>query len=193
VSASADIDDLAMLAEFAQLALARARAASARAEAVEAKGGDPQVHLVAFDRMGRAMRLALTMRRRFAREAQVQAAERVQVRKQRLKAALTPAICTKAHTVERQRLEWALAQRLETEAEVLADLPLDVGIAQLRQTLGLPAFVPLAAAAEAQDLPPSRPASTAPTQDLAILLTPDLIARARQVVADVPRAATGPP
>jgi len=98
-----------------------------------------------------------------------------------------------AHTVERQRLEWALAQRLETEAEVLADLPLDVGLAQLRQTLGLPAFVPLEAAAESQDLPPFRPASTAPADDLAALLTPDLVARARQIVADVPRAATGPP
>jgi uncharacterized coiled-coil protein SlyX len=55
----------------------RARAASRRAEAVEAEGGDPQVHLVAFDRMGRAMRLALVLRRRFAREAQAEAVERV--------------------------------------------------------------------------------------------------------------------
>src|SRR3954471_21822729 len=92
VTAPADIDDLAMLAEFAQLAMARARAAAARAEAVEAEGGDPAPHLVAFDRMGRAMRLALSLRRRFAGEAQTEAAERVQVRKQRLKAALTPAI-----------------------------------------------------------------------------------------------------
>jgi hypothetical protein len=70
VSTAADIDDLAMLAEFAQLALERARAASRRAEAVEAEGGDPQVHLVAFDRMGRAMRLALSLRRRFTGEAE---------------------------------------------------------------------------------------------------------------------------
>src|SRR4051794_26706781 len=130
-----------MLAEFAQLAMARARAAAQRAEAVEAEGGDPQAHLVAFDRMGRAMRLALVLRRRFAGEARAEAAERVPVRKERLGAALTPAVPLHAHTGRRQRLEWALAQRLETEAEAFADLPLDVGLACLGKALGLPAFV----------------------------------------------------
>ena len=198
VDAPADIDDLAMLAEFAQLAMARARAAAARAEAVEAEGGDPGAHQLAFDRMGRAMRLALVLRRRFAGEARTEAAERVQVRKERLRAALTPAICAHAHTVERRRLEWALAQRLETEAEALADVPLDVGLASLGKALGLPAFVSLDAepdaAAEPQDRPspPAAPVA-APMQGLAALLTPELIACARQVAAEVPRAATGPP
>ena len=199
MNAPADIDDLAMLAEFAQLAMARARAASARAEAVEAEGGDPQAHLVAFDRMGRAMRLALVLRRRFAGEACAEAAVRVQVRKERLRAALTPAIRIHAHTVERQRLEWALAQRLETEAEALANLPLDVGLASLSKALGLPAFVrpdaETGAAAGPQDLGPSQSPSAAPVaapmQGPAALLTPELIARARQVA--VPHAATGPP
>jgi hypothetical protein len=201
VSAPADIDDLAMLAEFAQLAMARARAAAARAEAVEAEGGDPQGHLVAFDRMGRAMRLALVLRRRFAGEARAEAAVRVQVRKEGLRAALTPAIRTHAHTVERQRLEWALAQRLETEAEALASLPLDVGLASLSKALGLPAFVrsdaETDAAAGSQDLatspPPSAAPVAAPMQGPAALLTPEVVGRARQVAAKVPHAATGPP
>jgi len=137
----ADIDDLTMLAEFAQLAMDRARAASRRAEAVEAVGGDPGVHLIAFDRMGRAMRLALSLRRRFAGEAHVAAAQRVQARKERLRAALTPAICVHANTHERRRLQWELDQRLETEADAFADMPLQAGLARLRHALRLPAFV----------------------------------------------------
>jgi hypothetical protein len=137
----ADIDDLAMLARFAQLAMARAEAVSARAEAVEAEGGDPTAHLVVFDRMGRALRLALSLRRRFAGEAQAFAAQRVQDRKERLKAALTPAICVHADINQRRELQWELDQRLETEADAFADLPLQTGLERLRQVLGLPAFV----------------------------------------------------
>jgi len=133
----ADIDDLSMLAEFAQLALDRARAASARAEAVEAEGGDPSVHLIAFDRMGRAMRLALSLRRRFAGEAQAQAVQRVQARKERLKAALTPAIRIHAPFGDRQELDWALAHRLETEADAFAAMPFEAGVAHLARMLGL--------------------------------------------------------
>jgi hypothetical protein len=140
VTEPAEIDDLAMLAEFAQLALARARAASARAEAVEAEGGDPLTHLMAFDRMGRAMRLALSLRRRFADEVRAQAAQRVQARKERLKAALSPAICVHADVNERRTLQWELDQRLETEADTFAELPLETGLSRLRQILGLPAF-----------------------------------------------------
>src|SRR5581483_6753283 len=148
------------------------------AEAVEAEGGDPTPHLVAFDRMGRALRLALVLRRRFAKAVEAEAAQRVQLRKDRLKAALAPAIRLHAHTVERQRLDWALAQRLETEAEAFADLPLDVGVAALKQALGLPPFIRPeaedAAAAEVEDLPPS--ASAPPVAPL----TPELVASARQ-------------
>jgi hypothetical protein len=121
--------------------MARAEAASARAEAVEAEGGDPTPHLIVFDRMGRAMRLALSLRRRFAGEAQAFAARRVQERKERLKAALSPAICVHADVNERRALQWELDQRLETEADAFADLPLHVGLERLRKTLGLPAFV----------------------------------------------------
>jgi hypothetical protein len=141
VTDPADIDDLAMLARFAQLAMARAEAASARAEAVEAEGGDPSAHLAAFDRMGRAMRLALSLRRRFTGEAETQTATRVRARKEQLKAALTPAIYAHAAVGERLELQWALDQRLETEADAFADLPLHVGLERLRKTLGLPAFV----------------------------------------------------
>jgi hypothetical protein len=138
VSTAADIDDLAMLAEFAQLALERARAASRRAEAVEAEGGDPQVHLVAFDRMGRAMRLALSLRRRLADEAQRRSDRRVEARKEHLRAALAPAIRLHADFSDRQALDWALAHRLETEAETLASLPFETGVARLAKMLGLP-------------------------------------------------------
>ena len=153
MSAPDPIDDLAMLAEFAQLAMARARAAASRAEALEGEGGDPLPHLLAFDRMGRAMRLALSLRRRFAGEAAAEAAQRVQARKERLRAALTPAICVQADTYERRRLEWELAQRLETEAEALASLPLAAGVTRLRQILGLPAFAPFHADAQAASDP----------------------------------------
>jgi hypothetical protein len=137
----ADFDDLSVLARFAQLAMARAEAASARAEAVEAEGGDPTPHLIAFDRMGRALRLALSLRRRFAGEAQAFAAQRVRTRKEQLKAALSPAICVHADVNERRQLQWELDQRLETEADIFAELPLETGLDRLRQILGLPAFV----------------------------------------------------
>ena len=181
----ADIDDLAMLAEFAQLAMARTRAASARAEAVEAEGGDPAPHLVAFDRMGRAMRLALSLRRRFAGEARAEAAQRVQHRKERLKAALTPAIRIHAPFADRQELDWALAHRLETEADAFADLPFDAGVERLCSLLGLTEEARLAEPPEVQ----ATQAQAAPVESLGVLLTPDLVARARQVVAE----ATGPP
>jgi hypothetical protein len=184
VSPPDDIDDLAMLAEFAQLALERARAASRRAEAVEAEGGDPSSHLVAFDRMGRAMRLALSLRRRFADEAQVQAAQRVQVRKDQLKAALTPAIRLHADFSDRQQLDWALAHRLETEGDTLASLSFEAGVERLVQMLGLPPEACAAAPAEDRKAGPEWAAA-----DLAGLLAPERAARAHAVAA----RATGPP
>ena len=183
VSEPADIDDLSMLAEFAQLAMDRARAASARAEAVEAEGGDPSVHLIAFDRMGRAMRLALSLRRRFAGEAQAQAVQRVQARKERLKAALTPAIRIHAPFGDRQELDWALAHRLETEADAFATMPFEAGLARLNKILGLPAE---ACAVESPDVRQAR-GRDAPAALPAARLAPDLVALARQVQA------TGPP
>jgi hypothetical protein len=185
--APADIDDLAMLAEFADLALARARAASRRAEAVEAEGGDPAVHLVAFDRMGRAMRLALALRRRFAGEAQVQAGRQVQARKEQLKAALTPAIRIHAPFADRQALDWALAHRFETEAEALASLPFEAGVARLVQMLGLPEDAKAAEPAEDSQAGPD----SAPAQDLSDLLTPEILDQAHRIAARA--SATGPP
>jgi hypothetical protein len=182
VTRPADIDDVAMLAEFAQLAMARARAASARAEAVEAEGGDPSVHVAVFDRMGRAMRLALALRRRFADDAQVQAGRRVQARKEALSAALKPAIRLHA---DRQDLDWALAHRLETEAEAFAGLSFEAGVARLTEMLGLP---PEAHAAERTQRRKAGPGGE-PEEDLADLISPDLVDRALQVAA----RATGPP
>ncbi|HEY3695877.1 hypothetical protein [Phenylobacterium sp.] len=222
MNAPADIDDLAMLAEFAQLAMDRARAASRRAEAVEAEGGDPAPHLVAFDRMGRAMRLALSLRRRFAGEARAAAVQRVQARKERLRAALAPAIRIHAPFGDRQELEWALAHRLETEAEAFADLPFDVGVERLSELLGLPAESPtgpppspppLGVANEVrgagsrgdpvgergreavEGVPAAAPGVASENRAphlhnaAAELLTPDLVACARQIAEQ----ATGPP
>jgi hypothetical protein len=188
VTEPADIDDLAMLAEFAQLAMARARAASARAEAVEAEGGDPACHLVALDRMGRAMRLALSLRRRFMDEAQVQTVRRVQTRKDQLKAALTPAIRLHADFSERQDLDWALAHRLETEAETLANLPFEAGVARLTKMLGLPEGLPETAEDQSIDDAPAEPDDDR-REDAAGTISPDLVSRALQVAA----RATGPP
>jgi hypothetical protein len=187
VSPPDDIDDLAMLAEFAQLALERARAASRRAEAVEAEGGDPQVHLVAFDRMGRALRLALSLRRRLADEAQRRSDRRVQARKEALSAALKPAIRLHADFSDRQDLDWALAHRLETEAETLASLPFEAGVARLAEMLGLPLQAHAAEPAEHRDAgPDSRPA-----ENRCDLPTPDRRDRACRVAARA--TATGPP
>jgi hypothetical protein len=180
-----DIDDLAMLAEFAQLALELARAASARAEAVEAEGGDPSVHLIAFDRMGRAMRLALSLRRRFADEARVQAGRRVQVRKDQLKAALTPAIRLHADFSDRQDLDWALAHRLETEAEAFANLPFEAGVVRLARMLGLPNQAHATESAEAGEAGPNG----VPAETITDLITPDLVGRDCRIAAP----ATGPP
>jgi hypothetical protein len=169
----ADIDDLSMLARFAQLAMARAEAASARAEAVEAEGGDPSCHLKAMDRMGRAMRLALSLRRRFMGEADAFAVQRVQARKQQLKAALSPAICVHADTSERRTLQWELDQRLETEADAFADLSLQAGLAALRKTLGLPAFVHTDLDDAAAFNPLSRHAPAAPPVGEQLSFAPD--------------------
>jgi hypothetical protein len=185
MSAPADIDDLALLAEFAQLAMARARAAAARAEIIEAEGGDPSVHLVAFDRMGRAMRLALSLRRRLADAAHAQAGRRIQARKEQLRAALTPAIRLHAPFAERQDLDWALAHRLETEAETFANLSFEAGLARLCGLLGLPDEAPDGEAAEAA---PSGPRDVS-ADDFAVTLTPDLVDRACRIAA----RATGPP
>jgi hypothetical protein len=136
--------------------------------------------LIAFDRMGRAMRLALSLRRRFAGEARAEAVQRVQVRKERLKAALAPAIRLRAPFEDRQALDWALAHRLEAEA--FADLSFDAGVARLSQLLGLTAvFAPAEVkASQTQELP---------AQSLADLVSPDLVACARCLAAQ----ATGPP
>jgi hypothetical protein len=188
-----DIDDLFLLAEFAQLAMARARAACARAEAAETEGADPTAHLVAFDRMGRAMRLALSLRRRFMGEAEAGAARRVQARKEQFKAALTPAIGLHADPLERCRLQFELDQRLETEADAFVDLPLAVGLEQLRRTLGLPAFTPTEFASLAACDPPAAsgesPAEAKQFEGTA-LFSADLVARAATIAG---ARATGPP
>jgi hypothetical protein len=193
MSAPADIDDLSLLAEFAQLAMARARAASARAEAAEVEGADPTAHLVAFDRMGRAMRLALSLRRRFLGEAEAGAARRVQAGKARLKAALVPAIRLLADPLEQCRLQFELDQRLETEADAFADLPLADGLARLRRTLGLPAFTPTEftglAACDALAASGEAPAEAKQFEGTA-LFPADLIARAETIAG---ARATGPP
>jgi hypothetical protein len=193
VDAPPDIDDLAMLAEFAQLALARARAASARAEAIEIQGGDPSQHLVALDRMGRAMRLALSLRRRFMDEAERDTGRRVQARKDALRAALKPAIRLHADFSDRQDLDWALAHRLETEADTLVNLPFEVGVARLTEMLGLPEGLPEAAEDQSiEDAPPEpgdRRESDDRYEDVVGPISPDLVARALTVAA----RATGPP
>jgi hypothetical protein len=188
VDAPPDIDDLAMLAEFAQLAMARARAASARAEAVEAEGGDPTVHVAVLDRMGRAMRLALPLRRRFADEAEVQSSRRVQARKEALSAALKPAIRLHADFADRQDLDWALAHRLETEADALATMPFEAGVVRLTRMLGLPDDPPEPAGDQPTEDAPAEPDDDS-QEVLADLISPDLAARALQVGA----RATGPP
>jgi hypothetical protein len=172
VSTPADIDDLSMLAEFAQLAMGRARAASARAEAVEAEGGDPAPHLAAMDRMGRAMRLALSLRRRFMGEAEAHAAQRVQARKEHLKAALTPAIYIHADISERRELQWELDQRLETEADSFVGISLEDGLVRLRHMLGLPAFAPTDFGNAAGFNPLSRHSPAAPPEGEQLLVPP---------------------
>ena len=176
-----------MLAEFAELAMERVRAASSRAAAVEAEGGDPSVHLIAFDRMGRALRLAISLRRRLIGEAQAEAGRHLQVRKERLRAALTPAIRRQAPFGERQDLDWALAHRLETEAETFASLSFEAGVARLTRMLGLPDEAPDDETAEA---PPSDLQDIS-VDDFGITLTPDLVDRARRIADRA--TATGPP
>ena len=58
VNEPARIDDLALLAEFAQLAMGHARAASARAGTAEAEGADPTAHLELILPNGRRIAVA---------------------------------------------------------------------------------------------------------------------------------------
>jgi hypothetical protein len=136
--------------------------------------------------MGRAMRLALSLRRRFTGEAERQASRRVEARKERLKAVLGPAIRIHAPFSDRQALDWALAHRLETEAGALANLPLEVGVARLTQILGLP---PGSLNAEPSEHPDA--GTTFADRMAPDLVTGDPVACAH--TAAIRAAATGPP
>jgi len=143
-----------MLGEFAELAMDLARDAARRAK--EAEGPAEAAHLMlAFERLGRALRLTIALQRRLVRDRRADRVQAVQDRQQQVRAALAPVLRTEAANIgEHFRLKEALDERLDTEAldEAFAEAPLEVCVARIRHLLGLPPAEP-ANDAEAQVAP----------------------------------------
>jgi hypothetical protein len=143
-----------MLGEFAELAMDLARDAAQRARQAEG-GAEAAGLMLAFERLGRALRLTLALQRRLARERRTDHVQAVQDRQQQVRAALAPALRAEAADIgEHFRLKEDLNERLEEEAldEVFAHAPLGACVARIRHLLGLPPEAP-ANDAEPEDAP----------------------------------------
>jgi len=128
-----------MLAEFAELAMDLARDAAQRAKQAEG-GAEAAGLMLAFERLGRSLRLTISLQRRLGREARTERAEAVETRRQQVRSILTPVVRAESRdTGERLRRKEELDERLAEKAldEAFVDAPLDVCIARIRTLLGL--------------------------------------------------------
>jgi len=134
-----------MLAEFAELAMDLARDAAQRVKQAEG-GAEAAGLMLAFERLGRSLRLTISLQRRLGREGRADRAEAVETRRTQVRSILTPVVRAESRdTGERLRRKEELDERLAEEAldEAFVDAPLDVCIARIRSLLGLePAAVP---------------------------------------------------
>jgi hypothetical protein len=136
-----------MLDELADLAMDLARDLAAKARDADSLE-DVQRLSRAFDRMTRSVRLTVALQRRLYSDARRDgSAERttaVALRKAQVRACVHATIRDasglKSYEVRRVEMERELDERLAEQAlyQAFLDTPLDVVIAQLRHTLGLP-------------------------------------------------------
>jgi hypothetical protein len=129
-----------MLAEFADLVMDLARDAAACAKETENRTEKAGL-IVAVDRLGRSLRLCISLQRRLGREARADRAEAVETRRQQVRTLLLPQVRAQTdHLGERYEREAELDERLAEEAlhEAFADLPLETCLERLRTLLDLP-------------------------------------------------------
>jgi hypothetical protein len=133
-----------MLAEFSELAMDLARDAAARAKQAE-DANEAANLMLAFERIGRSLRLTISLQRRLGREQAVRRAEAVETRRQQVRTVLLPQVRAQTdHLGERYEREAELDERLAEEAlhEAFADLPLETCLERLRALLDLPPHIP---------------------------------------------------
>jgi hypothetical protein len=127
------------LKELSELAMALARDLAARAKA--AKTAQEAVDLsLAFDRVGRCLRLTFALQSRLERDVQATLSEMAQARKKQIRAAITQGLPSDMGQRERWNLMGQLNERIDAEVLnlSLAEGPIEACIAHIRKGLGLP-------------------------------------------------------
>jgi hypothetical protein len=133
-----------MLAEFSELSMDLARDAAKRAKQAE-DANEAANLMLAFERMGRSLRLTISLQRRLGREQAARRAEAVETRRQQVRTVLLPQVRAQTdHLGERYEREAELDERLAEQAlhEAFADLPLETCLERLRTLLDLPPHIP---------------------------------------------------
>jgi hypothetical protein len=133
-----------MLAEFSDLAMDLARDAATCAKQVEGAHEKAEL-MLAFERIGRSLRLTISLQRRLGREARADRTEAIETRRQQVRTVLLPVVRAQTdHLGERYEREAELDERLAEEAlhEAFADLPLETCLERLRNLLDLPPHIP---------------------------------------------------
>ena len=133
------------LAEFTDLAMDLARDAGKCAKETQDAHEKAEL-MLAVERLGRSLRLTITLQRRLCREARTQRAEAVETRRNQVRTVLIPQVrASTDHLGERYEREAELDDRLAEEAlhEAFTDLPLETCLERLRDLLGLPIPFPL--------------------------------------------------
>jgi hypothetical protein len=129
-----------MLAEFTDLVMDLARDAAACAKEAEDRA-DKAALILAVDRLGRSLRLCISLQRRLVREARTDRTETVETRRQQIRTVLLPEVrASTDHLGERFERERELDERLAEEAlyRAFADQPLETCLERLRDLLDLP-------------------------------------------------------
>jgi hypothetical protein len=151
-----------MLGELADLAMGLARDMAAKARDADSLE-DAERFTLCFERVARSVRLSIALQRRLGREARrdlsAERSDAVGVRKAQLRAAVRTVIRTESglaqYSKARLDLESELDERLAEDAlhQAFLDAPLDLAVAELRRTLGLPAVANAAQAGQRFFLP----------------------------------------
>jgi hypothetical protein len=129
-----------MLAEFADLVMDLARDAATCAKETEDRA-EKAALILAVDRLGRSLRLCISLQRRLVREARTDRTEAVETRRQQIRTVLIPEVrAATDHLGERFERERELDERLAEEAlyRAFADQPLETCLERLRDLLELP-------------------------------------------------------
>ena len=149
--------EAAALSELAELGMALARDAAARAQACEDNAAAAALCL-AFERLARSVRLTFSLRSRLSRETRGEQLVRAEARRKQVSSIIGRTL-TRADLRERERREvlFDIEQRLFEEAVDgrLAEGPIEAAIARIRAAVGLPSPDPVAPGPAAPDGAPN--------------------------------------